>query len=540
MRAAIYARFSTDLQNERSVEDQIALCQDYAAREHMRVVKVYFDKAKSGASIIGRDGLLSLIADAKTAAFDAVLVEHTDRLSRDMEDLSGLHKRFGFAGIEIRAIHSGGAVDTAMIGLFGLVGQMQREDGAKKVRRGMAGVVRGGRHAGGRAYGYRPIPGRKGELEIVPQEQEIVQRIFTSYAAGSPPRVIAGELNAENIAPPRGERWNASTINGNAARGNGIIFNEIYTGKIVWNKVRMVKDPDTGRRISRVNEAAVRQTVEAPHLRIVDQALWDEVQTIKAGKAKMTSAMKRRPAHLLSGLLRCGSCGAGMSVHDRDAVGRARIRCSAVSESGTCAATRRLPLARIEAAVLDGMREQLRDPALIEEYVRTYNEERLRLANTTGRDRARLQSRLETAQRELDRAVQNLIKGRLSEDEADQVLPTLRGTRDVLREELATIEAPPKIIALHPVTMTSYLRTIDKLSESLAAHAGAEDDRGTLTADLRALVDHVVVTAPVGVKDIMVEVKGRLAALIGGTPYPEKVGVRLVAEEGLEPPTRGL
>lgn len=104
-------------------------------------------------------------------------------------------------------------------------------------------MVRDGRHAGGRAYGYRAVPGKPGELEIVEDEAAIVRRIFAAYAAGRTPRDIAHDLNRENIRPPRGRRWNASTINGNAQRGAGLIFNELYAGRIVWNKSVWLKIP---------------------------------------------------------------------------------------------------------------------------------------------------------------------------------------------------------------------------------------------------------------------------------------------------------
>jgi len=158
----------------------------------------------------GRDGLMQLMDAARQNLFTVVIVEALDRLSRDMEDLAGIHKRLSFQGIEIQAVHDGTA-DSILIGIRGLVGQMQREDGAKKVRRGMAGVVRDGRHAGGRAYGYRAVPSKPGELEIVEDEAAIVRRIFAAYAAGRTPRDIAHDLNRENIRPPRGRRWNAST-----------------------------------------------------------------------------------------------------------------------------------------------------------------------------------------------------------------------------------------------------------------------------------------------------------------------------------------
>jgi hypothetical protein len=100
------------------------------------------------------------------------------------------------------------------------------------------------------------------------------------------------------------------------AAGTGLIFNDLYVGRIVWNKVRMVKNPDTGKRISRPNTRDQWQTIETPHLRIVDDQTWEQVRRLKAERANLKTHMKRRPPHLLSGLLRCGCCGSGMSVHD--------------------------------------------------------------------------------------------------------------------------------------------------------------------------------------------------------------------------------
>ena len=123
-RAVIYARFSTELQNEKSTEDQIALCRAYADRQKIDVIATFEDRARSGASVFGRDGLMQLMDAARQRLFDVVIVEALDRLSRDMEDLAGLHKRLSFQGIEIQAVHDGIA-DAVLIGIRGLVGQMQ-------------------------------------------------------------------------------------------------------------------------------------------------------------------------------------------------------------------------------------------------------------------------------------------------------------------------------------------------------------------------------------------------------------------------------
>ncbi|WP_280109985.1 recombinase zinc beta ribbon domain-containing protein [Beijerinckia indica] len=114
----------------------------------------------------------------------------------------------------------------------------------------------------------------------------------------------------------------------------------------------MVKNPDTGKRISRPNPRDQWQTIDVPELRIIADTLWDRVQDLKGEKVRLTSQAKRRPPHLLSGLLRCGCCGPGMSVHDRDKTGKTRIRCSAVRESGSCSNRRIIYLPDVEKAVL--------------------------------------------------------------------------------------------------------------------------------------------------------------------------------------------
>jgi site-specific DNA recombinase len=232
-----------------SGKNQITLCTGYAATLGLKVVGNEYDRARSGASTFGRPGLTPILEAAKSGAFEVLISEAPDRISRDMADLAGIRKALEFRGFEMNSVN-GGRMDTIQIGMHGVVRKMQREEGARKVRRGMAGVVREGRSAGGRAYGYRSVFGKPGELEIVAKEADTIRRIFAVYAVGAGPRNIATTLNNEAIAPPRGTRWNASTINGSGKRGHGILRNPLYSGKQIWNRVRMLKDPSTGKRVS--------------------------------------------------------------------------------------------------------------------------------------------------------------------------------------------------------------------------------------------------------------------------------------------------
>ena len=455
-RAAIYARYSTDMQSERSAEDQIALCRDFAEREGLEVTATYRDEARSGASVLGRDGLLDLLDAARQGHFEVVIVEALDRLSRDMEDLAGLHKRLSFPGLEIRAVHEGVA-STVLVGLRGLLGQLCREDNVLKIRRGMSGRAKDGRSPGGLAYGYEPVPGETGVRRIVEPEAEVVRRIFAEYLAGKSPRDIAHGLNADRIPAPRGARWNASTINGNSTRGNGILQNPLYAGRQIWNRVRMVKDPDTGRRVSRPNPPTDWVVTELPDLAIVTPEVFEAARKRKAARAIAAPRDRRRPRHLLSGLPRCGACGAGMSTNGKDNSGRIRLRCSAHAESGSCPNPQTFYLDRIEAAVLSGLKAELRHPEVMAEYVRTYHEERRRLAADAIKGRAKVERRLAEIERALKRLVDAICDGSAVIQQLEPQFLSLEKEQTELRAKLEEAPEPTEIIGLHPATLKRYV-----------------------------------------------------------------------------------
>jgi site-specific DNA recombinase len=127
------------------------------------------------------------------------------------------------------------------------------KDLADKTRRGLRARVELGKSGGGLCYGYKVTrsaldgAAMTGAREIVPAEAEVIRRIFRDYPAGLSPKAIAKRLNAERCAGPGGSPWNPSTVHGNPTRGTGILNNELYVGRLVWNRLRYVKDPDRSR-----------------------------------------------------------------------------------------------------------------------------------------------------------------------------------------------------------------------------------------------------------------------------------------------------
>lgn len=532
-RAAIYARFSSDRQKDRSISDQIALCREVCVRENFSVADVFEDRAVSGSSTVNRTGYLALMRAAKAQQFDVIVAEDMDRLFRDQADYHVARKDFDFLGI---AIHTASGQVTRIDGaLRALMGEMYIENLKLHTRRGMEGVIRDGRCAAGIAYGYRAKPGKPGERVIDEDQAAVVRRIFEQFAAGTPCRDIAQSLNADGIQAPRGRHWNASTINGNRGRSAGLILNELYCGRIVWNKTSFLKDPATGKRISRPNPTSAWRRAEAPHLRIIDEALFQRAQ-LRRGAAPERAPVQRH-FHMLSGLVRCGACGGGMRARgqrrSRHGLKRNqyRLQCSNFVENGTCANGRRVRRDTIERLVLEGLRAEFTHPLAIAEYVKAYNAERRRLARDSSRDHAALERRLGELDREVDRLAQAIAKGRVAPETVADAINGAHAERVALRKRLELIETAKTPVAIHPAALTAYRRDIARLEELL--HADGTPERRDLITTLRRLVDRIVVHAPARSTDLRIELHGRLAALVSapaemmGRGVPDGSGGRI-------------
>ena len=135
MRTAIYARYSSDLQSEASIVDQVRLCRERIEREGDRVVEVYTDAAVSGGAMVNRPGIHALLKDAKLGAFDSVVVEALDRMSRDQEDMAAIFKRLRHAEVAIVTLAEG-EINELHVGLKGTMNALFLKDLAQKTRRG--------------------------------------------------------------------------------------------------------------------------------------------------------------------------------------------------------------------------------------------------------------------------------------------------------------------------------------------------------------------------------------------------------------------
>ena len=514
LRAVIYARFSTDMQSDASIDDQIRSCRDYAARQGLTVVGSYTDRAMSGASMM-RSGMQRLLHDAQSGEFDVVIAEALDRLSRNQADIATIYQRFAFRDVTIETL-SEGAISEMHIGLKGTMNALFLKDLAAKTHRGLKGRALAGKSAGGLTYGYRAVIAFasggepiRGDRVIDEIEAETVRRIFRDYARGISPAKIAEQLNIETIPGPQGGKWGTLSVCGNRDRGTGILNNEIYVGRQIWNRLRYVKDPVSGKRISRLNAFQDWVITEIPPLRIVNQDVWDAVRsrqgTLVSKGTDVAVWDRRRPRTLLSGLMECGCCGSGFSKVSKDGFG-----CSAARKKGKAICQNKTVIKQedIEAAVLDALAHHLMDEEAVAVFCAEYTAERNRLASEASGNRKGLEKELAQVKRDHAKLVDAIIQGVPAAQVKDKMIE-LDGRRQALEAQLSSSTAAEPM-RFHPAMAGEYRAKVARLIKFLANDAEMEASKEAL----RALIEKIVLSPDPAGTGLLIDLHGALASLL--------------------------
>lgn len=543
MRTAIYARYSSENQRDASIEDQIEMCRRYAAAQGWQLVAVFNDRAISGTTL-ERPGYQDLLAAARRGAFDVIVVEALDRLSRKLSEIARLHDELQFTRIALHAV-SLGRVETMHVGMLGTMAQIYVADLREKTRRGQLGRILQGRAASGKAFGYDIVPGQeRGERLINQAEAATVRKIFQLFAAGASPRAIAHRLNDEAVPGPDGRLWLDTTIRGQKERGTGLLNNELYAGELVWNRCSYVKDPSTGRRLARPNPPTQWERKPVPELRIVDEELWDAVKrrqdtiAFEIGRDDDGNALNRahRRKYLLSGLLSCGCCRAGYTL-----VAAGRYGCAGRRSKGICTNDRTISRVELEERIFGALKDRLLTPELVAEFARAYQEECNRSAVEAEGLRSTATASLAAVQRKIagimaaieDGLYQPSMKQRLADLEAEQRLLTVR---------LSEATGPSPVL-VHPNLAEAYRRRVAEL-ESLLEDADLRDEA---IEAIRSMIEKIVITPRDG-GGVSLELHGDLARIFSvcsenaKTPTRDELGFSLsvVAGARFELTTFGL
>ena len=514
MKVALYARYSSDNQRDASIADQLRICRLHAEKQGWQIVEEYTDHAISGASLL-RPGIQALIADASRGRFNFVLAEAMDRLSRDQEDIAGLFKRMAYGDVKMVTL-SEGEITHLHIGLKGTMNALFLKDLADKTRRGLRGRVEKGKSGGGNSYGYDVVKRLdpngeliRGDRSINDAQASVIQRIFRDYVAGKSAKRITTELNKEGIEAPTGGTWGFSTINGNPKRGTGILNNELYIGKLIWNRQRFIKDPDTGKRQARPNPESEWIVQEVPEMRVIDDALWQAAkerqkscQIVRSDSTTTQLWERRRQKYLLSGMLQCGCCGGAYTM-----ISAAMMGCAAARNKGTCDNRLNIRRDRLEERVLHALRHHLMDPALFAEFCAEFTKEMNRMRGDAGAAITAARAEIAKIDRDLDMLVNLILRGGAA-DKINAKMVGLEARKKELERGLAQAQEPPPL--LHPNMAHHYRAQLDNLYQAL--EHDDENKRFEAAEVIRSLIEAILLVPEGG--ELKIDVRGDLAGIL--------------------------
>ncbi len=289
--AVIYARFSSQGQNEQSIESQIRICREYAENQGYNVVNAYNDKARTGTND-SRPSFQRMIKDAASGAFQYIIVYMFDRFARNRRD-SIMYKEMLKQDYGIRVLSATQPISDDEGGEFYEMFLEWNDEKyskrlSKRVRIGLDTSVENGTFCGGfLIYGYKirkePIAGKRDKfikyVEIDEEQAEIVRYVFTEYDKGVPKKDIADALNAQ------GKRLNGKPFTGKSF--DKYIVNPKYTGEFYFG------------------ERLCTNTYPA----IIDKALFERVQKrLAANRYFAGGAATARVPYLLTGKAFCAHC----------------------------------------------------------------------------------------------------------------------------------------------------------------------------------------------------------------------------------------
>ncbi len=304
--AAAYIRVSTDDQIEFSPDSQLEKIKLYAEKNQMLLPKdfIFLDEGISGRNTKKRPAFNTMIglAKRKPKPFDVILVWKFSRFARNRED-SVVYKSMLRKELNIDVVSISEDVgDDKMAILFEAMIEAMDEyysiNLAEEVKRGMTEKAKRGGVLSIPGFGYKI---ENGQYVIVPEEAEVVRKVFNDYANGKGYLTIAKSLNAMGIRTHRGNKIENRTI-------EYWLNNPVYIGKIRWN-------PDG--KLSRNYTADTAIISDGTHTPIIDIATWNKVfERMKLQKEKFGkyyNADRKDISHWLTGIIRCEKCGAVLS-----------------------------------------------------------------------------------------------------------------------------------------------------------------------------------------------------------------------------------
>lgn len=303
VRVAAYARVSADKDAAfHSLEAQMEYYEKYvAAHLDWELTGLYSDNGISGTTV-NRPEFQRMLEDCRYGKIDLVITKSITRFARNtvilLETIRELKKLGIDCYFEKEDMHSISPDGELLLTLLAMYAEEEARSASENQKWRIRKRFENGEPWVGKMLGYRLV---NSQLVVVPEEAEIVRRIYADYLSGMGRCAIAKRLILDGIKPESGNKWTDISI-------HKILTNEKYAGNMILQKTYR---PDFRTKKGKVNRGEVRKYyVENSHEPIIDLETFNRVQAeIASRAAKYHKDHHASYPHLFNGYLRCGHCG---------------------------------------------------------------------------------------------------------------------------------------------------------------------------------------------------------------------------------------
>lgn len=426
IKAALYARYSSDNQREESIDAQIRAVKEYADKNGYSIVKTYTDEARS-ATTDDRPGFLKMIDDSNNRNFDYIIVHKLDRFARNRYDSAFYKKKLKENGIRLLSVLENLDDSPESIILESVLEGMSEyysKNLAREVRKGMKENALQARHNGGQPpLGYDVDS--EGFYIINEKESEIIKLIFNLYLNGYGYASISAELNKLGYRTKRGIEFSKTSI-------RDTLLNEKYTGTYVFGK----KDKHgklTGSEIRKENALPI----------IIHKQIFDKVQEMFNKKVR-GPRQNSKVNYILSGYIECAHCG-GQYVGSGKVNGRSKqyyiYACSTRNRKKIDACSNMsIRKDLLEKFVLDSIRDNILTPAKIDELSAKVSEHIEKYCNESKSEIIRLKNLIKETQTRIDKMLDAFLDGAMPKSMLSEKSHKLQADLNLYNEQLIEIE----------------------------------------------------------------------------------------------------
>lgn len=449
IRAAVYARFSSDNQREESIDAQVRAANDYAKRNNMEIVKVFADHAKSATSD-KRPEFQRMIEESGKDMFDVIIVHKLDRFSRDKYDSVTYKRKLKRNGVRVISVLEnldGSPESTILESLLEGMSEYYSQNLAREVMKGMIETAHQCKHTGGSPpLGYDVNPITK-KYEINENEASIIKTIFSLFLDGYGYNRIIRILNDLGFKTKRGRPFGKNSL-------HDLLCNEKYAGVYVYNRSAS-KDAFGLRNTHKNKNTASIIRIEGGMPAIISKEDFEQVTKKMQVNKKRPGSNKAKHVYLLSGLIYCGECGSAMQGNSRSArPGKPKFvsyRCGKRDRTLQCD-NKEIRRESIEWFVLNELERTLFNDDAIPYLVEKLNEYQNKVKSQKQDEFSLYTKRLSEIQSQIDNIVQAIANG-FTQD-------TFKAQVDKLEEEKKTIETR---LHEHEVTFSKTIVTADSM-----------------------------------------------------------------------------